>query len=98
MFDSPSRAIQCALKLRDLLQTDALRISLHVGECQVETGKPTSSVIEIARRAAEFAPQGKILLTQTLRDILAGSGMVFDLRQIHIDNQRSESISFYALR
>lgn len=97
VFDSPSRAIQCALKLRDLLQSDALRISLHVGECQVETGKPTSSVIESARRAAEFAPQGKILLTQTLRDILAGSGVVFDLRQIHIDEKKAESAAFYAL-
>ena len=97
IFDSPSRAIQCALKLRDLIKDDTLRITLHVGECHVDDGKPTSSVVDATRRAAEFAPQGKILLTQTLRDILAGSGVVFDLRQIHIDKQKSQSMSFYAL-
>ena len=97
IFDSPSRGIQCALKLRDLIKNDALRISLHVGECNMDDGKPTRAVVDVARRAAEFAPQGKILITQTLRDILAGSGVVFDLRQIHIDKQKSQSMSFYAL-
>jgi pimeloyl-ACP methyl ester carboxylesterase/DNA-binding CsgD family transcriptional regulator len=96
-FDSPSRAIQCALKLRDLLKDDSLRISLHVGECNVDDGKPSSSIVDAARRASEFAPHGKIIVTQTLRDILAGSGVVFDLRKIHIDKQKSESLSFYAL-
>ncbi len=96
-FDSPSRAIQCALKLRDLIKDASLRISLHVGECNVEDGKPSPSVMEAARRAAEFTPQGKILVTQTLRDILAGSGVVFDLRQIHVDKQKSESVSLYTL-
>jgi len=97
VFDSPSRAIHCALKLRDLIKNDALRISLHVGECTVEEGKPSQAVIDIARRAAEFAPQGKILVTQPLHDILAGSGVVFDLRQVHIDKQKAESVSFYSL-
>ena len=98
VFDSPSRAIQYALKLRDLIKDAALRISLHVGECTVEDGKPSQAVIEIVRRAAEFAPQGKILVTQTLRDILAGSGVVFDLSQIHIGKKKDENISFYSLK
>ena len=97
VFDGPSRAIQCALKLRDRIKEDALRISLHVGECKVEDGKPTRGVIEVARRASVLAPLGKIIVTQTLRDILAGSGVVFDLRQIHIDSKPSESVWFYTL-
>lgn len=97
VFDSPSRAIQCALKLRGLIKDDSLRISLHVGECNVNDGKPAPLIVEAARHAAEFAPQGKIIITQTLRDILAGSGVVFDLRTIHIDNQKPENVSFYAL-
>jgi hypothetical protein len=97
VFDSPSRAIQCALKLRGLVNDGSLRISLHVGECNVENGKPTAAVIDTARRAAEVAAQGKVIVTQNLRDILAGSGVVFDLRQIQIDSQKSESSSLYAL-
>jgi pimeloyl-ACP methyl ester carboxylesterase/DNA-binding CsgD family transcriptional regulator len=97
VFDNPSRAIQCALKLRGLIGGESLKTGLHVGECDVETGKPSAAVVTAVRRAAELAPQGKILLTQTLRDILAGSGVVFDLRQIHIDAQKSDNVSFYAL-
>lgn len=98
VFDSPSRAIQCALKLRELIKDGSLRISLHVGECNVENGKPTTAVIDTGRRAAEVAPQGKVIVTQNLRDILAGSGVVFDLRQIHIDEKKTESVSLYTLR
>ncbi len=97
VFDSPSRAIQCALKLRDIIKDDSLRISLHVGESNVDDGKPSSSIVDAARRASELAPYGKIIVTQTLHDILAGSGVVFDLRKIHIDKQKSENVSFYAL-
>ncbi|MCC7187378.1 MAG: hypothetical protein IT312_01440 [Anaerolineales bacterium] len=97
VFDSPSRALQCALKLKEIIKDDSLRVSLHVGECGVESGKPARAVIEVARRAASVAPQGKITLTQTLRDILAGSGVVFDLRQIHIDEKKTESVLLYAL-
>ena len=97
VFDSPSRAIDCALKLLEVIKNDALRISLHVGECNCADGKPSPLVTNAARRAAQFAPLGKILLTQTLRDILAGSGVVFDLRQIHVDEKRSDSLSLYAL-
>jgi pimeloyl-ACP methyl ester carboxylesterase/DNA-binding CsgD family transcriptional regulator len=97
VFDSPSRAIHCALKLRDLIKDDALRISLHVGECNLENGKPAPTVIETARRASQVVPPGKIIVTQTLRDILAGSGVVFDLRQIHIDRKKADGALLYAL-
>ena len=97
VFDSPSRAIQCALKLRELIKDDSLRVSLHVGECRAADSRPSPIVVEAARRASDFVPQGKIIVTQTLRDILAGSGVVLDLRQIHIDTQGSESVFFYAL-
>jgi hypothetical protein len=68
-----------------------------VGECEIENGKPSHIVIEVARRAAQVAPQGKVILTQTLRDILAGSGVVFDLRTIHIDEKKAERLSYYTL-
>ncbi len=97
VFDSPSRAVQCALKLREAIKDESLKISLHVGECSFEDGNPGAAVIEVARHAAELAPPGKILLTQTLHDILAGSGVVFDSRRIHFDRNKSERISFYTL-
>lgn len=97
VFDSPSRAIQCALKLREIVRDEAFRVSLHVGECDLESGKPALSVVDVARRAAKAVPPGKAVLTQTLRDILAGSGVVFDLRQIHVDEKKPDAISLYTL-
>lgn len=97
VFDSPNRAIKCALKLRDLINNDALCISLHVGECNASDGKPSVSIVEAARQSAEYTPAGRVIVTQTLRDILAGSGVVFDLQQIYIENQKTENISFFTL-
>ena len=96
-FDSPSRAIQCALKLRDVLRNQPTLVSLHVGECNLDNHKPTHAVIETARRAVEAAPDDKVIVTQTLRDILAGSGVVFDLRKIQFNAPRADSLSLYTL-
>lgn len=97
VFDSPSRAIQCALKLRDLFKDNSLRLSLHVGECNASDSKPSAAIVDAARRAAEFVPEGRVIVTQTLRDILAGSGVVFDLSQIHIEKQEAVNVSLYTL-
>jgi hypothetical protein len=97
VFDSPSRAIQCALKLRERIESESLKIGLHVGECDLESGKPSATVVAAVRRAVEVAPPKKILLTQTLRDILAGSGAVFDVTRIHLEADNAESLGYYTL-
>lgn len=97
VFDGPSRAIRCALNLREAIKNETLHISLHVGECNVDDGKPAPAIVDVARQTAGFSPAGKIIVTQTLRDILAGSGVVFDLRLIHIDKKKTENVSFYTL-
>lgn len=96
-FDSPSKAIQCALKLKDLIQDESVHIVLHVGECNVEHSKPTFSVIKFARQIVKSVPQGKIIITQTLRDILAGSGVVFDLHQVYVDEKKHNKSAVYLL-
>jgi pimeloyl-ACP methyl ester carboxylesterase len=80
LFDSPTRAMQCALRLRDTIKPVAPQISLHVGECSLADGRPTEAVVETATLAAGLAAPGEIILTRTLRDILAGSEFVFVAR------------------
>jgi pimeloyl-ACP methyl ester carboxylesterase/DNA-binding CsgD family transcriptional regulator len=77
LFDSPTRAVQCALSLRG---NSSSRLSLHVGECQVINGKPIQPVLETARVAAGGASPGEVVVTRTLRDILAGTGFAFQPR------------------
>ncbi len=96
-FESPSRAIQCALNIKELINEQSLQISLHVGECNFITGKPSAPVIKMAEQAAELAPMGKVLITQTLYDILAGSGVVFDSRKIQFSQNKPEYSVLYTL-
>jgi pimeloyl-ACP methyl ester carboxylesterase/DNA-binding CsgD family transcriptional regulator len=99
LFDSPTRAVQCALHMRDI---GPFRISLHVGECQVGDGKPVQPVLETAHLAADLASPGEIVLTRTLRDILAGSGFSFLARgdlahPFHPLHPLPEGISLFTL-
>jgi pimeloyl-ACP methyl ester carboxylesterase/DNA-binding CsgD family transcriptional regulator len=94
MFDSPTRAIQCAQRLRGGARPP---ISLHVGACHVVNGQPLESVLGIAERAAELAAPGEIVITRTLRDILAGSGAVFEERTEPPARNLPQNIPLYTL-
>lgn len=96
-FDSPTRAIQCALSLRSMINNEKLKISLHVGECFTADDKPTEFVAEIARQAVELASNGEILLTQTLHDILAGSKLTFKSQHANSRMRLIENMSLYTL-
>jgi pimeloyl-ACP methyl ester carboxylesterase/DNA-binding CsgD family transcriptional regulator len=78
-FESPSRAIECATQFQKMFASEKLRISLHVGECYLENGKPTPFTQNISHKATKMTGESEILITQTLHDILAGSR--FNLRQ-----------------
>jgi pimeloyl-ACP methyl ester carboxylesterase/DNA-binding CsgD family transcriptional regulator len=73
LFDSPARALACARQLRGLGQTAGDAFSLHVGECRLVKGRPQGTALEAARQAAMLAARGEIVVTRTLRDILAGT-------------------------
>jgi hypothetical protein len=81
VFDSPSLAIRCSQRLRDLQKKRSLKISLHVGEIELTSGRPREAVLAEAERAATLAAPGEILVSQTLGDILAGSDFEFVARR-----------------
>lgn len=97
LFDSPTRALHCALQLRDTAKQNKLKISLHVGECYVASGRPTDSVLKIANLAAQQVSPGEVAVTRTLRDILAGTGFVFEERQVAAARNLAENIPLYRL-
>jgi pimeloyl-ACP methyl ester carboxylesterase len=84
-FDGPARAIRCACAIRDAV-TDLgleLRAGLHTGECEVVDGKVAGVAVSIGARVAAEAGSGEVLVSQTVRDLVAGSGIEFDDRGIH---------------
>jgi pimeloyl-ACP methyl ester carboxylesterase len=78
-FDGPARAVRCALAIRDRAGEGEprVRIGLHVGECERGeaglTGLPTRIAAAVAARGAA----GQVMVTSTVRDIVAGSGLQF---------------------
>jgi pimeloyl-ACP methyl ester carboxylesterase/DNA-binding CsgD family transcriptional regulator len=82
LFDAPNRAIRCAERLRELGRGRVGGMALHVGACRTIDGAPVGAAHEIALRLVESAVPGEVLVSGTLRDILAGSDVALVARSI----------------
>jgi class 3 adenylate cyclase len=84
-FDGPARAISSALAIRDAVAAIGLEIraGLHTGECEVHDGKVTGIAVAIGARIAALAEGGEVLVSSTVRDLVAGSGIRFGERGQH---------------
>ena len=83
-FDGPARAIRCACAIRDAI-TDlglAVRIGVHTGECDLVDGKLSGLAVVIGSRVAAQAKAGEVLVSGTVRDLVAGSGIEFESRGV----------------
>lgn len=78
-FDGPARAIRCACAVRDAVTDLGLevRAGLHTGECEVMDGKVAGIAVSIGARVAAQAEPGEVLVSQTVKDLVAGSGIEF---------------------
>ena len=79
-FDGPARAVRCALditqRVRDL--GIEVRAGVHTGECEIVDGKCTGIAVSIGARVAATAAPSEVLVSQTVKDLVAGSGLMFD--------------------
>jgi class 3 adenylate cyclase len=84
-FDGPARAIRAGdaivAGVKDLGLE--LRVGVHVGECELHDDKPAGIAVNIGARVAALAEPGEILVTGTVRDLVAGAGLSFDERGEH---------------
>jgi class 3 adenylate cyclase len=78
-FDGPGRAIECALAIRDSVRSLGLEIraGLHTGECERVDGKLGGIAVPTGARIAALADAGEVLVSQTVKDLVAGSGLRF---------------------
>jgi class 3 adenylate cyclase len=84
-FDGPARAIRCAVAIGDDIEQLGLevRAGIHTGECELLDGKVAGIAVSIGARVASEAGPGEILVSQTVRDLVTGSGLAFDDRGAH---------------
>ena len=79
-FDGPARGIRCAQAMTEALATLGLevRIGLHCGECEVRGDDLAGLAVHIAARVASLAAPGEVLVSGTVKDLVAGAGIEFD--------------------
>jgi class 3 adenylate cyclase len=84
-FDGPARAIRCACAIRDGVRELGLEIraGLHTGECELMDDKVGGIAVHIGARVASVAQPGEVLVSRTVRDLVAGSGIELDDRGEH---------------
>ena len=81
-FDGPARAIRCANAIVDGVRDLGLevRAGVHTGECEVHEGKVAGLAVVIGARVAAQADGGEVLVSQTVKDLVAGAGVAFEER------------------
>jgi class 3 adenylate cyclase len=84
-FEGPGRAIDCARALHEELGALGLevRIGIHTGECERIDGKLGGIAVPIGARIMALAAAGDVLVSSTVRDLVAGSGLQFEDRGTH---------------
>jgi class 3 adenylate cyclase len=81
-FDGPARAIRCAQALVNGVRELGLevRAGVHTGECELHDGKVAGLAVSIGARVAASAGPNEVLVSQTVKDLVAGTGVVLEDR------------------
>jgi pimeloyl-ACP methyl ester carboxylesterase len=84
-FDGPARAIRCACAISDAVRLLGIetRAGLHTGECEVIGDDIGGIAVHIGARVAALAGSGEVLVSSTVRDLVAGSGLGFQEHGLH---------------
>ena len=83
-FDGPARAIKCAEKIVSAATETGLEIraGVHTGECELLGDKVAGIAVSMGARIAAQANEGEILVSATVKDLVAGSGIEFESRGV----------------
>jgi class 3 adenylate cyclase len=79
-FDGPARAIRCAQTIVEGVRSLGIevRTGLHTGECTITDGKVAGLTVAIGARISSLAAPSEVLVSRTVKDLVAGSGLMFE--------------------
>jgi class 3 adenylate cyclase len=100
IFSSPSRAVRCASAIADTIAPLGLllRSGVHAGEVHLNGREISGIAVHIAARIAATAHPGEACVSRTVRELVIGSGLVFEDRGNHRLRGLPEEIHLYAMR
>jgi class 3 adenylate cyclase/pimeloyl-ACP methyl ester carboxylesterase len=83
-FDGPARAVRCGCAIRDAVTSLGLgiRVGIHTGECDIVDDKLSGLAVNIGARVAAQAEEGEVIVSGTVKDLVAGSGITFEPRGV----------------
>ncbi len=98
-FDGPARAIRCASAITEVVRPLGIevRMGLHTGEVEPGEGDVRGIAVHIAARVAALAGPGEVLVSRTVRVLVAGSGIRFVERGRHPLHGLQEPMDLYAV-
>jgi pimeloyl-ACP methyl ester carboxylesterase len=84
-FDGPARAVRCAISIGDAVRPLGMEIrtGIHTGECELDGPKIRGIAVHTGARIASLAGPGEVLVSQTVKDLVSGSGLAFEDRGLH---------------
>jgi class 3 adenylate cyclase len=98
-FDGPARAIHCATAILRSSEASGIgvRAGLHTGECEVMGEDIGGIAVHIAARVSAHAEPQELLVSRTVKDLVAGSGIQFTDREAHVLKGVPETWQLYAV-
>ena len=84
-FDGPARGVRCALAICDVVRSLGIEIraGLHTGECELMGDNLGGIAVHIGARVMASSEPGKVLVSRTVKDLVAGSGLEFTAYGVH---------------
>ncbi|MFL5951212.1 MAG: adenylate/guanylate cyclase domain-containing protein [Gaiellaceae bacterium] len=84
-FDGPARAVRCAISAGEAVRELGveIRAGIHTGECELDGQKIRGIAVHTGARIASLAGPGEVLISHTVKDLVAGSGLEFEDRGAH---------------
>jgi class 3 adenylate cyclase/alpha-beta hydrolase superfamily lysophospholipase len=97
-FDGPARAVRCARSITEAVGLLNLKIrsGLHTGEIEIVDNDVQGIAVHIASRISALADPGEVLVSRTVKDLVAGSGLCFSERGRHSLKGLQEPMDLYA--
>ena len=97
-FDGPARSIRCALAINEGVEALGLQVraGLHTGEVEMADDDLSGIAVHIAARVATMAKPGQVLVSNTVRDLVAGSNIRFHDEGSHSLKGLTESVRLFA--
>ncbi|MCA1841541.1 MAG: adenylate/guanylate cyclase domain-containing protein [Actinobacteria bacterium] len=99
-FDGPARAIRCGLELTVAVKSLGIdiRVGIHTGECDVIGDDVGGIAVHTASRICDVAAPGEVLVSRTVKDLVAGSGLAFEDRGSHAMKGLDEEWNLLAVK